>query len=119
FAKKCGHKPKQGVVKKWYANREDIDREATQLDNQGTKISAFVLKAEAKLFPAYGNKVSRANHALAVRDFDNAYIHTDGYTVLYRGETERERIQELVDGGRVVTINQKVDGGIAGELSYE
>lgn len=118
FIKKCGHKPKQGVAKKWYINWEDIDREATQLANKRTKITALVLKEGAVIYPAIGNKVSRANHALAVRDFDNAYIHTDSYIVTYRGEEELERIQELVDGGRVVTINEKIDGGLAGEIKY-
>lgn len=120
FVRKCGYKPKQGIRKKWYFNFEDIDKAATQIVNRGTKITTLVLKAGAKLYEAAGNdKSHKGSHALSVLDFGNGYIHTDNFTVLYRGENERERIQELVDGGRVGTIIQKVDGGTNGELTFE
>lgn len=120
FARKCGHKPKQGVRRKWYINYDDIDKVGSQSENRGTKISTLVLKASAKIYPAEGNnKTSKASHALSVLDFGNGYIHTDNYSVMYRGEDERERIQELVEGGRVVTISEKVDSGVNGELSFE
>ena len=120
FARVCGLKPKQGILRKWYVNYGDIDRAATQLANRKTKITTMVLATGAKFYPAEGNdKVHKANHALAVNDFGNGYIHTDNYTILYRGENERERIQELVDGARVVTVVEKVDGGENGELTYE
>ncbi|MFC5046298.1 hypothetical protein ACFSTE_13320 [Aquimarina hainanensis] len=120
FARICGHKPKQGLVRKWYINWEDIDREATQTTNRGTKVELLVLKADAKIYPAEGNnKTSKANHAYNKADFGGGYIHTDNFTVMYRGERERERIQELVDGAKVVTIIEKVDGGLNGELAFE
>ncbi len=120
FVRECLHRPKQGFLKKWYINEEDIDRAATQLANRGTKVTALVLKAGAKIYPADGpDKTKSGSHALSVTDFGNGYIHTDNFTVTYRGEKQRERIQELVDGARVVTINQKVDRGLTGELSYE
>ncbi|MBE7691140.1 hypothetical protein [Tenacibaculum piscium] len=120
FLKKCGYKPKQGIVKKWYFNWEDVDRVATQLVNRGTKVSAFVLKVGAKIYPAEGNgKTSKANHTLGSGDFGKGYIHTDNYVVMYRGENERERIQELVDGGKVGTIIRGVDSGVSGELTYQ
>lgn len=120
FVRKCGYKPKQGIKKKWYVNHEDIDQAATQKANKGTKVTTLVLKVGAKLYAAAGNdKSHKANHALSVLDFGNGYIHTDSFVVLYRGENERERIQELVEGGRVVTIVQKVDTGTNGELTYE
>lgn len=120
FAKKCGHRPKQGVVNKWYGNISDIDRVATQLANRGTKVTALILKAGAKIYKAEGNdKTSGVEHALAVGDFSNGYIHTDRYAIMYKGETQRERVQELVDGARVFTIVEKVDTGEAGELTYE
>lgn len=119
FAKKCGHKPKQGVSKKWYFNIDDVDRGATLTVNRGTKVTALVLKAGAKLYPAEGSpKTKKIKHALTIGDFANGYIHTDEFTVTYRGEEERERIQELVDGARVGTINKMVDTGLNGEISY-
>ncbi|MCG8212926.1 hypothetical protein J2Q11_08690 [Tenacibaculum finnmarkense genomovar finnmarkense] len=119
FLKKCGYKPKQGIVKKWYFNWEDVDRVATQLANRGTKVSALVLKVGAKIYPAEGNgKTSKANHTLSIGEYGKGYIHTDNFTVLYRGDNESERIQELVDGGKVGTIIKRVDGGISGELTY-
>ncbi|GLB47755.1 hypothetical protein [Neptunitalea lumnitzerae] len=119
FARKCAHKPKQGIVKKWYFNWEDVDKVATTTVNSGTKVEALVLKAGSYLYPAEGNnKTSTANHALSVLDFGNGYIHTDGFTVMYRGEEESHRIQELVGGGRVCTLIKTVDSGESGELSY-
>lgn len=120
FARNCGHKPKQGILKKWYFNWDDVDRVATTMVNRNTRVSALVLNAGAKIYAAQGNnKTSRGNHALSVLDFGNGYIHTDNFTVMYRGESERERIQELVEGGRVGTIIQNIDTGINGELSYD
>ncbi|GLB53054.1 hypothetical protein NBRC110019_20940 [Neptunitalea chrysea] len=119
FVRQCGHKPKQGIVKKWYFNWEDIDRVATTTSNSGTKVEALVLKTGTYLYPAEGNnKTSSANHALSVLDFGNGYVHTDSFTVMYRGDEESERIQELVNGGRVCTLIQTVDSGVSGELSY-
>ncbi len=120
FVRQCGHRPKQGIRRKWYFNWDDVDRVGTQTINKGTRALIIVLKSGAKIYPAEGNnKTSKASHALSVLDFGNGYIHTDNYTVLYRGENERERIQELVEGGRVGTISEKVDSGLNGELSFE
>ena len=120
FTQKCGYKSKQGLRKKWYFNWDDIDRVATQLTNKGTKITTLVLKPKAYLFPAEGtSKTLKAKHALSVLDFGNGYIHTDSLTIQYHGENERMRIQELVQGGRIGSIVEKVDGGLNGELSYE
>lgn len=119
FARNCGHRPKQGITKKWYFNWEEVDFGATLRVNRGTKVTALIFKAGGKLYPAQGNdKSHKGNHALSVLDFGNGYIHTDNFTVLYRGENEAERIQELVDGGRVGTIIKNVDTGLNGELSY-
>ncbi len=119
FAKKCGYIPKGGIRNKWYFNWDDVDRVATQVVNKGTKVSKLVLKEGTKLYPAEGYKQSKASHALSILDYGNGYIHTDNYTVTYRGEEERMRIQELVHGGRVGTISEKVNAGINGELSFE
>ncbi len=119
FSRKCGHKPKQGVSKKWFINWEDIDREATTTINKATKITALVLKENAKLYPAKGgSKSKKVRHALAVNDFGKGYIHTDELIVEYRGENESERIQELVLGARVISINKMVDTGVNGETTY-
>ncbi|WP_445454107.1 hypothetical protein [Flavobacterium sp. 25HG05S-40] len=120
FAKECGYKPKQGVAEKWYGNHEDIDIVATQLANRKTTVTLLVLKEGAKVYKAQGNdKSHKAKHALAVGDFGNGYIHTDEYVPLYIGPNEAERVQELVEGARVFTINKMVDGGIAGEIKYK
>lgn len=120
FARVCGHKPKQGIVRKWYINWDDIDRTGTITANRGTKCTALVLKAGKKIYAAEGNdKAHKGAHALAVNDFGNGYIHTDNFTVAYRGEDQRERIQEIVDGARVVTLIENVDTGVAGELTYD
>ncbi|MHC0442313.1 hypothetical protein [Flavobacterium sp. 3-210] len=120
FTQVCGHRPKQGVYKKWYINWDDVDKEATQKANRGTVVTALVLKTGSKIYPAQGNKkVSSIEHALAIKDFGNGYIHTDRFSITYKGPNERERVQELVDGARVVTLSQKIDTGTSGELSYE
>jgi hypothetical protein len=120
FSLKCGYKSKQGLKKKWYFNWDDIDRVATQLENKGTKITTLVLKLNTFLYSAKGtSKTLKAKHALSVLDFGNGYIHTDTLTIQYHGENERIRIQELVEGGRIGSIVEKVDGGLNGELSYE
>lgn len=120
FSVQCGYKSKQGLRKKWYFNWADVDRAATQLANKGTKITLLVLKEDAVLYPAKGtSKTLKAKHALSVLDFGNGYIHTDNLTIQYHGENERERIQELVEGGRIGSIVEKVDTGLNGELTYE
>lgn len=120
FARQCSHKPKQGVSKKWYFNWDDIDQEATNTVNKGTKIDALVLKANAKIYKAQGgSKSKKVKHALSVGDYGNGYIHTDELIVEYVGEKEAERIQELVLGARIVSINKMVDTGINGETSYK
>jgi hypothetical protein len=120
FTQECGYKSKQGLRKKWYFNWSDVDRVATQITNKGTKITVLVLKLGAVLYPAQGNsKTLKAKHALSVLDFGNGYVHTDTLTIQYHGENERMRIQELVDGGRIGSIVEKVDGGVNGELTYE
>jgi hypothetical protein len=120
FVKKCGYKPKQGLTKKWYLNWDDVDREATQITNKGTKVSLLVLKQDAVLYKAEGvSKALKSKHALSVMDFGNGYIHTDTFTILYNGEDERQRVQELVEGGRIISVVEKLDTGINGELSFE
>ncbi len=120
FVRQCGHRPKQGVSKKWYFNWDDVDRTATLMANKGTKVTALVLKEDTFLYPAGGNKkASSVEHALAIKDFGKSYIHTDRFTITYKGENERIRVQELVDGARVCTLIAKIDTGISGELSYE
>lgn len=112
FRKKCGVSPKQGVDKKWYLNKEDIDYVATQLANKNTVISTLVLKETAKIYPAEAPKSSNKQvvHALSVGDYSNGYIHTDTFIVTHQGPEESEAIQEMVEGAKLVTINKRTDG---------
>ncbi|WP_299153056.1 hypothetical protein [uncultured Christiangramia sp.] len=120
FKRICGYKPKQGIKKKWYGNVDDIDKEATVLANRGTKITSLVLKADAKIYPVLGNdKTNGLQSSGVVGDYGNGFTHTDTVNILYRGENERERVQEIVDGARIFSIVEKVDGGENGELAFE
>ncbi len=120
FKKICGYKPKSGIKRKWYGNVDDIDKEATVMANRGTKINTLVLKVGAKIYSIGGNdKTHGLSSAGVVGDYANGFIHTDIINIMYRGELERERIQEIVDGARVFSIVEKVDGGESGELTYE
>ena len=120
FIRQCGYKPKQGLRRKWYGNWNDVDRVATQTTNKGTKVTALVLKTDKKIYLAEGNdKSHQANTSIVIGDFGNGFIHTDRYTAMYRGEDNRIREQELVEGARVFTIVEKIDTGVAGELTYE
>jgi len=112
FRKKCGYAPKQGIDKKWYGNKEDIDYVATQLANRGTVITTLVLKSGAKIYPAEAPKSANKQvvHALSVGDFSNGYIHTDTLIVTHQGAEESEAIQEMVEGAKLFTINKKSDG---------
>lgn len=120
FVRVCGLKPKQGVSKKWYVNWEDIDVVATQKALRGTKVTALILNAGAKIYEAEStNKGKKVKHALSIGDYGKGYVHTDEFILMYRGDNESERIQELVDGGVVVTINKMIDTGVNGEISYK
>jgi hypothetical protein len=120
FANNCSHKPKQGLNRKFYFNWKDVDRAATTITNKGTKVTNLVLKSGAKIYEVTGNrKTLKAKHALAVLDFGNGYIHTDTFSILYNGEDERQRVQELVNMARVCSLVEKVDTGNSGELTYE
>lgn len=120
FKKICGYKPKSGIKKKWYGNVDDIDKEATVLANKGNKVQTLILKAGKKIYSVGGNDKSHGLRAAGVvGDYGNGFTHTDVVNILYRGLSERERIQEVVDGARIFSIIEKVDGGENGELTYE
>lgn len=120
FNRICGYKPKQGIKRKWYGNIDDIDKEATVLSARGTVITSLVLKADANLYPVLGNdKTHGLQSSGVVGDYGNGFTHTDIVNILYRGENERERVQEIVDGARIFSIVEKVDGGQNGELAFE
>jgi hypothetical protein len=120
FSRPCGYKPKQGIVAKWYGNIEDIDRAGCTVTNKGTKVTVLTLKAGAKIYPADTFENAHGyEHSLTIGDFGNGYIHTDMINVAYRGEDERQRIQEMVEGAKLFTIMKNVDTGVAGELTFE
>lgn len=120
FRKICGYKPKSGIKRKWYGNLDDIDKEATVLASRRTKITTLVLKEGAKIYPAFGNdKTHGLSSAGVVGDYGNGFTHTDVLNIMYRGDKERERVQEIVEGARVFSIVEKVDDGISGELAFE
>ncbi len=120
FRKICGYKPKQGIKRKWYGNVDDIDKEATVMANRGNKVTTLVLKESAKIYEVLGNdKTHQLQASGVVGDYGNGFTHTDTVNILYRGDTERERVQEIVDGARIFSIIEKVDGGEQGELAFE
>jgi hypothetical protein len=120
FRRICGYKPKSGIKRKWYGNTEDIDKEASVLASRKTKVTTLVLKAGAKIYRAFGNdKTHGLSSAGVVGDYVNGFTHTDVLNILYRGDQERERVQEIVEGARVFSIIEKVDGGENGELAFE
>lgn len=119
FVQQCAHTPKKGVIKKWFINWDDIDFTATQTANEGTKVTAIVLNAGAKIYPAEGHQsASKADHALSRKGYGVTYIHKDSFQITYDGETERENIQKMTKG-RFVTIIERNDKGLSGELTYE
>lgn len=119
FVQQCAHTPKKGIIRKWYINWEDIDFTGTQTANKGTKVTALVLNSGAKLYAAEGHeKAAKADHALSRKEYGVTYIHKDQFQVTYDGEEERENVQRMTKG-RFVTINERNDKGLAGELSYE
>ncbi len=120
FARECLHRPKEGVLDKWFANWDDIDFSGVTMTNNGMLVTSLTLKAGAKLYKAGGNdKTSGIKHAFVQGDYVNGYTHTDTFTVLYNGVDQREQAQNIADGARVVTISKKVDGGLNGEIRYE
>ncbi|MDA8956154.1 hypothetical protein N9H19_00855 [Flavobacteriales bacterium] len=120
FVQNCDHTPKSGTLKGWIFNYDDIDRGATQIVNKATKITDLVLQAD-KNFYVLGaeNKSVIASHESAKGENGTRYTHTALIKVPYRGENERQTIQELALGSRVGVIIQKLDGGVSGELSFE
>lgn len=109
FRKKCGSKTKVGVLKKWYFNFDDTDRVLTKLSHKLTCVDKLVLKDGARIYPVYATKKASSNHTLVPNDAANYYRHFDTLILLHRGLSERERIQELVDDGRICVIIQRFD----------
>ncbi len=94
--------------------------EATVMANRGNKVTTLVLKESAKIYEVLGNdKTHQLQASGVVGDYGNGFTHTDTVNILYRGDTERERVQEIVDGARIFSIIEKVDGGEQGELAFE
>lgn len=120
FIDECGRIPKAGVENIYLVNWADIDRSSSQLAVSNTQVTALVLKATKKIYQFTARReAGQVSHALAILEFATGYIHTVQGRPLLRGAEEREVIQDLVDGGRVVAIVEKVDTGLAGELKYE
>lgn len=109
FRKKCGIKTKVGILRKWYLNYDDVDRIQTKLTYKLTCVDEFVLKEGAKIYPVYATKKSASNHNLVPVDAANLYRHFDTLVLLHRGASECERIQELVNDGRICVIIERLD----------
>lgn len=119
FLQLCGYKPKAGIDNKYFINFDDVDKEATQLSADRTKITTLVLKENAKIYPAEGDKQSKGSHEFKEDVYGNGYTHTDEYIIKYRGDVAKQNVQKLVDGGKVLTIYKKTDTGLNGEITYE
>ncbi|WP_312557924.1 hypothetical protein [Empedobacter brevis] len=109
FRKKCGSKTKVGVLRKWYFNFDDIDKIISKLSHKLTCVDELVLKEGTKIYPVYATKKASSNHNLVPNDAANYYRHFDVLILLHRGPSERERIQELVNDGRICVIIQRFD----------
>ena len=120
FIDECGRIPKAGIENAYLINLDDIDKSASTLAVSNTQITALVLDAGAKIYQFTSRRdAGQASHQLAQLEFATGYLHTVQGRILLRGAEERETIQDLVDGGRVAVIVEKVDTGLAGELKYE
>lgn len=109
FRKKCNYKSKIGIIRKWYLNYNDIDRINSKLTHKLTYVKELVLKDDVKIYPIYATKKASSNHSLLPNDAANYYRHFDTLILLYRGPSERERIQELINDGRVCVIIERFD----------
>ena len=109
FVKKCGYKSKAGVLRKWYLNYDDVDRLKTKLSHKLTCIEELVLKDGAKIYPVYATKRAASNHNLVKSEGKDLYKHEDTLVILHRNPSSRERIQELVNDGRICVIIERVD----------
>lgn len=120
FSSVCGYKPKQGILEKYYINLDDIDKAATILANSNNLITTLVLKAGKKIYQAEGNDKSHIAKASGViGDYGNGVLHTDTLNIITRKIAEREQVQKIIDGARVVTLIKKVDGSDDGSTTYE
>lgn len=109
FVKKCNYSPKAGVLKKWFINYDDIDRINTKLTNKLTCIEELILKPEAVMYEVYATKKASCNHQIITSDAGNYYKHSDTLVILHRDASSRERIQELVNGGRICVLIERLD----------
>lgn len=109
FLKKCGYKSKAGVLRKYYFNYDDLDRINSKLSHKLTCVDELVLKDGAKIFPVYATKRASSNHTLVTLEGADMYRHNDTLVILHRNSQSRERIQELVNDGRICVIIERVD----------
>lgn len=116
FVKKCNYSPKAGVIRKWFFNYEDLDRIASKLSHKNTCVDELVLSKDAKIYPVYATKKASSNHQLITSDGGNFYKHSDTLVIIHRDKYSREYVQELVNGGRICVIIERVDENSKYEL---
>jgi len=121
FLRDCNYRPKANLKTTCYLiNTEDIDKATTQLSSNKMSITDFVLNAGKVVYPAEGaGKYPQANTEIVKGDNGNGWKHGHTLRIIYYGEDEREQLQEMLDDGRITTVIEKNDGGLAGELTFE
>lgn len=113
----CEEKPKGGIIEKWWVSWSDIDHEANTYSNRKNTVTGITLKQNANIYPVGGNdKTNDARQEAVKGDFFNGYRHFDVIRPLTNTGENREELQKIVDGGRVVTIVKTPNKG---ELTYE
>lgn len=113
----CSAKPKGGIVRKWAINWDDIDHEANEYTHLKNTVTRLTLKVGGQVYPMEGNdKTSDARQEFVKGDFFNGYRHFSVYRPLTNTGVNREEMQKVIDGGRIVTIEETLNKG---ELRYE
>ena len=102
------------VRNKWYINHEDIDKTATQFNDNNDRVlvEGLVLYNGAKIYPIPGaiNQLMFSDE-LSIGDYTTQAIHQDQF--LLRNPTligNVRFVQKLLSGTRIATINELMNG---------
>lgn len=121
IVRKCGYKPKAGLENVIHCvNTKEIDKALTQLSASKMSVTSLVLVDGAKIFRAEGaGKFPQGTTEMVKGDNGSSFKHGNTIRILYYGEEEREQLQNMIQDGRITTINEKKDKGESGELAFD